>query len=204
MHGPLARLRSAGRRGSAATDLRCLGAEGKFWYMNHFQKPGEAESILDKDIETSLRIIYWALSADSPSGTWMSQLESDADCNLLEALPQAGTFSAWLNEQDLAYYVEQYRHGGFGPPINWYRNIPNGCEFLRDKTDLRFKQPAAFAIGELDDVGLYDPDWQKQFADDFDDLRFVEIIKGAGHWLQAEKPEATTALILKFLTGLNT
>ena len=180
------------------------GVEDKFWYMKHFQKPGEAESVLDKDIETSLRTIYWALSADSPSGTWMSQLESDADCNLLEVLPKPGTFSAWLSEKDIAYYVEQYQHGGFGPPINWYRNIPSGSEFLRDKQDLRFKQPAAFAIGELDDVGLYDPDWRKQFADDFDDLRFVEIIEGAGHWLQAEKPEATTTLILKFLGGLNT
>ena len=178
------------------------GAENKFWYMKYFQTVGLAESILDQDLKKSLSTIYWALSADSPSGTWMGQLDHPDGSNLLDVLPAPGTFSAWLGEEDLAYYVAQYEHGGFGPPINWYRNIPSGIEFLRDKQDLRFGQPAAFAIGELDDVGLYDPEWRNSFAEDFDDLRFVEIVKGAGHWLQAEQPEATSELILRFLRGL--
>ena len=177
-------------------------AEDKFWYMKYFQTIGLAESILDQDLKKSLRTIYWALSADSPSGTWMGQLDHAANANLLDVLPEPGKFSAWLSDEDLDYYVAQYQDGGFGPPINWYRNIPAGIEFLRDKQDLRFTQPAAFAIGELDDVGLYDPAWQTTFADDFDDLRFVEIVKDAGHWLQAEQPEATSDLILRFLRGL--
>ncbi|MGR8947120.1 MAG: alpha/beta fold hydrolase [Gammaproteobacteria bacterium] len=174
----------------------------KFWYMHHFQQPGYAESVLDQDLENSIRTIYWALSADSPHGTWMSQLEHDASSTLIEALPSPGNFSAWLTEEDIAYYVEQYRGGGFGPPINWYRNIAANAEFLEDKPNLRFTQPAAFAIGELDDVGLYDPRWPDSFADDFDDLRFVETVKGAGHWVQAEKPRETNELILKFLASL--
>ena len=178
------------------------GMEDRFWYMKYFQNKGRAESILDRDIENSLRTIYWALSADSPHGTWLRQLEFDAACDFLDVFPKPGKFSAWLTDEDIEYYVEQYESAGFGPPINWYRNIPSGVEFLRDKPNLRFTQPAAFAIGELDDVGGYDPEWQKKFPQDFDDLRFVETVPGAGHWVQAEKPAATNELIRRFLASL--
>ncbi len=46
---------------------------------------------------------------------------------------------------------------------------------------------------------LYDPDWRENFPKDFDDLRFIELIAGAGHWVQAEKPAETTAQMLRFL-----
>ncbi|MEM7468994.1 MAG: alpha/beta hydrolase, partial [Pseudomonadota bacterium] len=177
-------------------------AEGKFWYMKYFQQPGVAEAELDKDVENSLRTIYWVLSADSPSGTWMSQLEHPSDSNILDVFPQPGKFSSWLTKDDINYYVEQYQEAGFGPSINWYRNIGSGAKFLSDKPGLRFTQPAAFAIGESDDVGLYDPTWQEQFPNDFDDLRFVEVVRGAGHWVQAEKPQATNDLIMRFLNDL--
>lgn len=178
------------------------GMEDKFWYMKYFQQPLIPEQELDANIERSLRTLYHALSADSPSGTWMGQLAHPETSNLLDTLPPPGEFSAWLSEADLAYYVEQYREGGFGPPINWYRNIPANEKFLSQKGDLRFSQPAAFGIGELDDVGQYDPAWQESFPLDFDDLRFLEIIPSAGHWVQAEKPQETNDLILRFLATL--
>ena len=178
------------------------GMEDKFWYMKYFQQPAAAEAELDADIEKSLRTIYHALCADSAAGSWMAQAEHPASAPLLDALPKPGIFSSWLSEEDLAYYVEQYQHGGFGPPINWYRNISSGARFLESKGELRFTQPAAFGIGELDDVGAYDPNWRESFPKDFDDLRFMEVIKGAGHWVQAEKPDETTALIKRFLNSL--
>ena len=34
------------------------------------------------------------------------------------------------------------------------------------------------------------------------DLRLLEIIDGAGHWVQMEKPAETNAAILRFLESL--
>jgi hypothetical protein len=31
---------------------------------------------------------------------------------------------------------------------------------------------------------LYDPTWCDTFPKAFDDLRFIEIVEGAGHWVQ--------------------
>ena len=49
---------------------------------------------------------------------------------------------------------------------------------------------------------MIDPDWRSGFESSFDDLRFIEIIEGAGHWVQMEKPAETNAAILRFLDSL--
>ena len=49
---------------------------------------------------------------------------------------------------------------------------------------------------------LFEPDWRAPFEAAFDDLRFVELVEDAGHWVQMEKPKETTELILRFLQGL--
>jgi len=49
---------------------------------------------------------------------------------------------------------------------------------------------------------LFDPGWRETFPAAFDDMRFIETVEEAGHWVQMEKPEQTTALMLRFLKEL--
>jgi pimeloyl-ACP methyl ester carboxylesterase len=35
------------------------------------------------------------------------------------------------------------------------------------------------------------------------DLRFVEMIEGAGHWVQQERPEQVNQALLRFLAGID-
>lgn len=178
------------------------GMDDRFWYMRYFQEEGRAEAELEKDLERSLRVLYYGLCGDAPSGTWMKQLDHPKSSGLLDALPEPTSLPSWLTSEDLSYYVEQYQNSGFAGPINWYRNIPTNNKLTPELEGKKFRQPAAFAAGAKDDVLLYNPRWKDTFSNSFEDLRFVEIIDGAGHWVQAEKPAATTALILEFLAGL--
>ncbi len=178
------------------------GMDDRFWYIRYFQDPGIAESELEQDLERSLLSIYYTLSGESPRRSFLKQLEYPRSCGLLETMLMPDQLPDCLTREDLAYYVEQYRMSGFRGPINWYRNIPIFNEITPELESKRFLQPAAFAAGTEDDVILLDPDWREHFNRGFDDLRFVELVEGAGHWVQMEKPKETNELILRFLQSL--
>ena len=76
-------------------------------------------------------------------------------------------------------------------------------EITPEVDNARFIRPAAFAAGAQDVALMINDDWQTEFEKAFDDLRFVEIIDNAGHWVQMEQPEKTTAAILRFLGSLD-
>ena len=173
--------------------------DDRFWYIRYFQPQHIAEAELDKDIEASLLQLYYGLAADSPCGVWMKQIDFPRSAGLLDALPRTAKLPAWLSAQDFAYYVAQYRRSGFRGPNNWYRNMLYNNAITPELEKARFTQPAAFVAGSEDDVLLYDPNWRESFPKHFDDLRFIDIVAGAGHWLQVEKPAETTAQMLRFL-----
>lgn len=183
--------------------LNLPGMDDQFWYARYFQEPGVAESELEVDLERSLKSIYHWASGDAPAGSFMRQLEHPITSGLLDAIPQPpAELPPWLTQEDLSYYVDEYKISGFRGPINWYRNIPTNNDLTPELETKRFTQPAAFAGGEFD-AGLdFDPNWRDTLSNAFDDLRFIEVVEGAGHWLLVEKPNETTELILRFLKEL--
>ena len=186
----------------AAGTVNPPGMDERFWYIRYFQQPGVAEAELERDLERSLLSIYYTISADAPPASFMKQLEHPKASSLLNTMLTPQQLPPWLTREDLAYYVEQYQVSGFRGPINWYRNIPTNNSITPELESKRFTQPAAFVAGAADDVLLFDPNWRSTFSKAFDDLRFIELVEGAGHWVQMEKPKETTALLLRFLRGL--
>jgi pimeloyl-ACP methyl ester carboxylesterase len=178
------------------------GMEDRFWYMRYFQEPGIADAELERDTERSLLSMYYTISADSPRASFMKQLERPRTSGILDTLLTPEKLPSWLTREDLAYYVEQYMVSGFRGPINWYRNIPTNDGITPELEAKRFTQPAAFIAGAEDDVLLFNPDWRDTFSGAFDDLRFIEIVEGAGHWVQMEKPQETNKRIMRFLREL--
>ncbi len=60
----------------------------------------------------------------------------------------------------------------------------------------RFEGPALFLSGELSDYVL--PEHRERIKDLFPNARFAKV-KGAGHWLQADRPRETEAAVRAFL-----
>lgn len=178
------------------------GLDDRFWYIRYFQDVGLAEAELERNLEHSLLTLYYSLSADAPPASFIRQLEHPRASGLLETLATPKQLPDWLTREDLAYYVEQFRPSGFRGPLNWYRNLPTNNGITPELEGQRFTQPAAFVAGAKDDVLLFDPGWRETFPAAFDDMRFIETVEEAGHWLQMEKPQQTTALMLRFLKEL--
>jgi len=175
---------------------------GRFFYQLYFQEPGVAEAEFEADIRTSLRKIYYAGSGDSPKGMFRSDKRPDE--RMLDDLPDPPVLPKWLTEQDIDYYVAQFRKNGFRGPLNRYRNQQRDWEQLTALSDARIIRPACFIAGRRDGVLKFIPNFDlvENMKRWMDDLRVCEIIDGAGHWIQQERPEEVTKLLLGFLETL--
>ena len=175
---------------------------GRFFYQLYFQEPGRAEAEFEADIRTALRKIYFAGSGDAPKGLFRPDKSPDA--RMLDDLPDPPVLPNWLTEKDVDYYESQFAHSGFRGPLNRYRNQERDWEQLTDLGGARITQPACFIAGSRDSVLRFVPnvdlvEYMKRWIDD---LRVCAIIDGAGHWIQQERPDEVTGLLLAFLATL--
>lgn len=185
--------------------LRDSVGEDGFHYMLYFQDVGPAEAELEADVYTSMRTLFWMVSADMPS--FSSSGGPDRRGFLPEiALPDG--VPPWMTEGDLLAYVQAFTRTGFGGGINWYRNLERNWELGWPWHDAGVSVPAMFIGGCQDPVlaGTAPVD------DDHPMLRFqaayvpdlrVRLIDQAGHWIQQEKPHETTAALVEFLRELH-
>jgi pimeloyl-ACP methyl ester carboxylesterase len=163
---------------------------GKGFYQNYFQEPGVAEASLGKDVATTLRLTYCGIRKPEPSGGFLG----------LFAEPE--TLPAWLTEEDLATFVDQFTASGFTGGLNWYRNLDRNWELMADPPAATIDVPAMFIGGTADPVlAFMRPDRAPEVVTG--PYREV-LIEGAGHWLQQEKPDRVNELLLDFLSSLKT
>lgn len=173
-----------------------------FYYILYHQEPGVAEAEYDANPEGLLSRLY--LSPDSPrhppvissplrsAGGWIDRLGAPM------GLPD------WLTQQDLDYFVAQFRRAGFRGGVNYYRNFHRNWELTEQLGSAHVTVPTLFIAGDKDIVIGRANAGQLRAAMSrvVDDLRDVLLIPGAGHWIQQEKPAETNAAILEFLNGL--
>src|SRR5204862_830736 len=106
---------------------------------------------------------------------------------------------AWLSEEELAYYVEEFERTGFTGGLNYYRNMDRTWELTEYLDGRTIDCPSLFVTGSADPVGQFMP------ADKLErvltDLRGHVVVDGAGHWIQQQRPDEVDAALLDFLSG---
>ena len=174
----------------------------RFFYQLYFQTPGVAEAELEVDVRSSLRKIYYWASGDAALAGL--KVTKPPDACLLDGLPDPQPFPTWLTEADLDYYTEQFQRGGFRGPLNRYRTSDIDFALQEEIKDKKIEQPSAFIAGSLDPVLRFVPgvDMVEMMRKQMSDLRLIELIEGAGHWVQQERPTEVNAAIIQFLRGL--
>ena len=118
---------------------------GEGFYQVYFQRPGVVDAELAKDIPDSFRRILVGASGDNPLSTEPRPLVIPDGQGLLDTMPESPALPAWLTEEDIQMYAEDFAlHGehAFTGAFNWYRNIERNNELLapfrgRGSTSLR-------------------------------------------------------------------
>lgn len=183
--------------------LSSLEAQGiHTFYMQYFQAPGVAEAELERDVESSLRRLYYSGSGDGPERATFGILEPGT--GLLDNTVDCEVLPAWLPAEDLAYYTGEYERAGFRGGLNWYRNLKRSTELMTPWRGRVVHQPSLFIAGSRDNV-LRFPASKAQieaYPRTLPGLRGCHILEGAGHWIQRERAAEVNALLLAFLDSL--
>jgi pimeloyl-ACP methyl ester carboxylesterase len=110
-----------------------------------------------------------------------------------------------MTDADLDYFVANFEAGGFRGPVNRYRNQERDFAALPEMGVAPVEQPSCFIAGSKDVVRRFVPNFDAyaDLANNCTDLRFTQIIDGAGHWVQQEAPNEVNATLLAFLESLN-
>ena len=193
-------------------------------YQWHYSTRGANADLMHcpQGLQAMLRAYYHHKSADWPGNTphalqgWradqlalmptyyvMDLAQGMAD-TVAPHMPSTAQVAAcrWLPDDALAVYSSEYARTGFQGGLNWYR-----C-----RTDSRFPPelqlfsgrsidvPALFIAGQSDWGPYQKPgDFETMQAGACSQLQGCHLIKGAGHWVQQEQPEAVSQLLLDFL-----
>jgi pimeloyl-ACP methyl ester carboxylesterase len=183
--------------------LGALAARGiSDFYIQYFQTPGVAEAELERDVESSIRRIYFSGSGDGPDALVFGQLQPGK--GFLGGTIEPETLPAWLTLEDIAYYTREFTRSGFRGGLNWYRNMTRSWALLAPWRDCIIRQPSMFIAGSRDAV-LKFPGSARQieaFAQTLPGLRGCHILEGAGHWIQRERATKVNELLLGFLKKL--
>jgi pimeloyl-ACP methyl ester carboxylesterase len=159
-------------------------------YIVFFQKPGAAEAIYEKDVARSLRFIFRA----TPK-TVAPRAVTKGIAEKLAAPEESWPGKLVLTEEELQVYVEAFSRTGFGPGIEWYRNMERNWR-LTERIEQRVRCPALMIAAENDPY--LPPALSENMQHSVPDLE-RHVLAGCSHWTQSEKPDELNALLTRWL-----
>jgi pimeloyl-ACP methyl ester carboxylesterase len=110
--------------------------------------------------------------------------------------------AAWLTDEELAVYANAFQRTGFQGGLQWYRcgTVPEFIAQLMKLAGRAIDVPSMFIAGAADwGVHQKPGEFERMQSKACTDMRACHLVDGAGHWVQQEQPERTSALLIDFL-----
>jgi pimeloyl-ACP methyl ester carboxylesterase len=191
------------------------------WYYSTREADGNMRNC-PQGVHDFLRAYYHFKSADwkqnkpfllnSWSAEELAKLPSyyimDLDKGMAETvapeIPSRGEIAAckWLPDEELRVYSSEYARNGFQGGLQWYRcrTDPKYAAELQTYSGRTIDVPACFISG-ASDWGTYQRpgDLERMRTIACTKMTGVQLVEGAGHWVQQEQPEALSELLIEFV-----
>lgn len=197
----------AGGSDQRPSELFAAIAQNHFFHMHYYQQVGLAEAGYAGREREFLSRLFWALSGEGELLNWENFPSQGTHYIDVLAQPEYGPPWSWLSQQDFDYYLQEYLCAGlelaFIGGINSYRAMDRNWELNRATAHAEVKIPALFVGGEEDPVvKLGSEEEYLNMQRLVKDLRGMDLIPGAGHFVQQEQPQEVNRRLLEFLRGL--
>lgn len=169
-------------------------------YISRFQVD-DAHVEMDANPATALRKMVWAYDgATAPADQSTGFIPPTA--SLLDSISDQATLPPWMSDIHFAEYVAAFEQSGFAGPLDWYRCVDLNWSLTAFLQDRRIGQPSLFITGDRDPVRHYAGRHEKRQNQWLTDLRGHHVLQDAGHWIQQERAEEVSRLLLDFLTDV--
>ena len=138
---------------------------------------------------------------------YVMDLDADMPASVAPHMPtpQAVAACRWLPDDALRVYVGEYARTGFQGGLQWYRCRTSGRFLAEEQTwaGRRIEVPALFVAG-ASDWGIHQVPGALEAMRGRACARMLgcELVDGAGHWVQQERPDAVVRLLLGFLAAV--
>jgi epoxide hydrolase A/B len=194
---------------------------GEGFYQIYFQRPGVADAEFARDIPTSFRRLLVGASGDNPPNRQPRPLVIPDGMGLLDLMPESPILPAWLTEEDIHAYAEDFAlHGkkAFTGAFNWYRNIERNNELLARFRRRGIDVPALYVVGDRDMITALRGPGREDISlsavlrgegGPGSSLSAVAprhgpaVLSGCGHWTQQERPAEVNAALVDFLARID-
>jgi pimeloyl-ACP methyl ester carboxylesterase len=210
------------RPSNALEDLAKLHPPKRF-YQDYYRTREAAEDMNNapQGIHNFLRAYYHCKSADrkenkpsklaSFTATELMKIPSyyimDIDRGMAETIasympsPAQIVACKWLTDSELEVYAAEFGRTGFQGALNWYRiMVGKYAAELQILSGRTIDVPACFIAGATDWVPYFRPGTLETMETSAStQWRGTHFLEGAGHWVQQEKPDEVSQLILQFL-----
>ncbi|MGF1598707.1 MAG: alpha/beta fold hydrolase [Acidimicrobiales bacterium] len=186
--------------------MRATAGEGRDYYRLYFQEPGVAEADLEADIERTVRGFLYTIAGDAVANGDLAEGwdgHFPAGESMSDQLIMPETLPPWLSDDDVRFYVDELTQSGFRGGLNWYRNLDRLPGALAPWLGATIQQPALYLGGSTDLIAGNTPEAIDTMKAALPDLRHLELLDGAGHWLQQERPEEVNRALVAFLDGVH-
>jgi pimeloyl-ACP methyl ester carboxylesterase len=167
------------------------------FYMFHQIRP-EADAAWADAEKTIPAALYW-LSAEPE----VNQRFSPFDPKRMFNRQAPSRLPSWINPEDMAYTINEFKRTGFHGGLNYYRAIAPGFRLAAAYKGAVVHQPSYFVTGSAEamkELGIINQEYVARYLPG---LKGYLEIESAGHWPQHEAPERLNAAILDFLNGLS-
>jgi pimeloyl-ACP methyl ester carboxylesterase len=158
-----------------------FGADHFFVHFN--RQFGVADAILDQNADQFLRNLFRKNLTMVPPEPGMMMI------NLARAETPLG--DPLISAEDLEVFVSAFKASGFRPGINWYRNMDRNWHILAE-IDPVIRHPALMIYGLQDPIPL-----SENLSEFVPNVAIRSL--DCGHWIQQERPEETTQVMLEWL-----
>ena len=175
--------------------------EHKNFYQEYFQEPGKVEQELEADVRKTMLGALYCASGDAPAEDRFKFL-FEKNQRFIDTLVVPDKLPPWLSEEDLAFFVNEFKHSGFRGGVNWYGNIDRNWELTPFLDGAKIIRPTVFAAGDRDIAMDMVADGYKNLESHVANLYKKHLIPGAGHWIQQERPKEINELLIDFLRSL--